>query len=568
MPSWLVSLSDSTPAFPVTTLRNHSLAVYVFVYAGTQHLTRHARLTPWYVVPWAIVRTIALTIKAQKGELDVRIRNSLRHTRIIMACMLALTLGLSLGAAFSPTAYAADQNGATAPSGRAALRDLQDAFSSIAEDVLPAVVSITSKRTVESAADQSPFEDFFRGFPNMPQPNQPPAPQKRQQVGYGSGVIVRANGYILTNDHVVGGADKVTVKLQDGREFEGKVSRDPKGDLAVVKIEATGLPAAKLGDSGKIKPGMWAIAMGSPFELDQTVTVGVVSAIGRQEVASDGSEARFYPNLIQTDASINPGNSGGPLLNIDGEVIGVNTLIRAGGSMMGGGGNIGIGFAIPVNTAKYVLDQLIAHGKVTRGYLGMVPDDLNPKDADRYGVKQGALVRSVEVDSPADKGDVQVEDVVTSFDGKKISSEIELRDIIGMTPPGKQVKVTVVRNKVEKTLNVTVGEAPDALASSDNGGKPSAEKLGFSVATVTPQNIDKYKLDKGTKGVVVAGVTPGSNADSEGLEAGMLITKVNGTPVMTADEFAAATKDVKSGDTLRLVVKTKDRQGLLTFDVE
>ena len=493
-------------------------------------------------------------------------------TKLILAVILVLALGFSLGTMFVQTkaACAADQNPAAAgtPSGRAALRDLQDAFASIAEEVLPAVVSITSKRTIELQGRQSPFEDFFRSFPNFPQPDQPqqPTPRKQQQVSYGSGVIVRSNGYILTNDHVVGGADKVIVKLQDGREFEGKVTGDPKSDLAIVKINATNLPAAKLGDSGEIKPGMWAIAMGSPFELEQTVTVGVVSALGRQEVASDGSEARFYPNLIQTDASINPGNSGGPLVNIDGQVIGVNTLIRGGSPF--GGGNIGIGFAIPINTAKYVLDQLIAHGKVTRGYLGMVPEDLNPQDADRYGAQKGALIRSVEVGSPADKGDIQVEDVITEFDGQKITGEIELRDIIARTPPGKQVGVTVVRNKVQKMLTVTIGELPEPVASSGETEKPSTEKLGFSVADITPQNVEKYKLDKAWKGVVVTNVTPGSPAADQGIEPGMVITKANGVPVESVAEFNTATKDLKSGDEVRLVIKTKERQGLLTFEIE
>jgi len=512
-------------------------------------------------------------IQGKKGESDVHKPNSPRSTgtATVIVVILILALGFSLGtlAVQSRAAYAADLKPAADSSGRAALRDLQGAFSSIAEEVLPSVVSITSKRTIEMQGQQSPFEDFFRSFPNFPQPDQPqqPNPRKQQQVSYGSGVIVRPNGYILTNDHVVGGADKVIVKLKDGREFEGKVTSDPKSDLAIVKINATNLPAAKLGDSGEIKPGIWAIAMGSPFELEQSVTVGVVSALGRQEVASDGSEARFYPNLIQTDASINPGNSGGPLVNIDGEVIGVNTLIR-GGSPFGGGGNIGIGFAIPINTAKYVLDQLIAHGKVTRGYLGMVPEDLNPQDADRYGAPKGALIKSVEVGSPADKGDIQVEDVITEFDGQKITGEIQLRDMIARTPPNKQVSVIVIRNKAQKTLNITVGEAPETVASAGEGEKPSAEKLGFSVANITPQNAEKYKLDKAWKGVVVTGVAPGSSAGNEGIEAGMVIAKVNGAPVTSAAEFGAATKDLKSGDTVRLVIKTKERQGLLTFDIE
>ena len=339
----------------------------------------------------------------------------------ILLIVLAVALGASLATNLSgrDAAYATDQKTVTQQQ-RAALYELQNAFTSLVDEVLPSVVSIESKWTNGSRAVPREFEDFFKEFPfpfPFPQPKQPDTPDQQPSLtSYGSGVIVRSDGYILTNDHVVGGADKVTVKLKDGREFQGIVSRDPRSDLALVKIDARNLPAAKLGDSSKVKAGSWAIAVGSPFELDQTVTVGVVSAIGRQGVASDGDETRFYPNLIQTDASINPGNSGGPLINIDGEVIGINTLIRASFDR----GNIGIGFAIPVNTAKFVLDQLIEHGKVTRGYLGIKPTDVTPKGAERYGTKEGSLVQSVEVSSPADKAGVQVEDVIVEFDGKKM----------------------------------------------------------------------------------------------------------------------------------------------------
>jgi len=352
------------------------------------------------------------------------------------------------------------------------------------------------------------------------------------------------------------------VKLKDGRELQGIVSRDPRSDLALVKIDARNLPAAKLGDSSKVKAGSWAIAIGSPFELDQTVTVGVVSAIGRQGVASDGDETRFYPNLIQTDASINPGNSGGPLINIDGEVIGINTLIRASFDR----GNIGIGFAIPVNTAKFVLDQLIEHGKVTRGYLGIKPTDVTPKSAERYGTKEGSLVQSVEVGSPADKAGVQVEDVIVEFDGKKIANEIELRDAIAATPPAKKVSMVVVRDRVRKTLEVTLTEAP-ALQAAESP-KESSTKLGFSVANITPQMAEKYKLEEGTEGVVVTKAAPGSTATRAGIQVGQVIFHVNGKPVQTVEEFDAGTKDLKSGDTLSLRARTKERTMLIEFTID
>ncbi len=496
-------------------------------------------------------------------ELDLHLS---RRTGVIMAVILALALGLSLGAVFfhSHTAYAADSAPVAAPNSasRAVLHDMQDAFTSIADQVLPSVVSITSKRTVQ---DQPMPDDFFFPFQI---PGQPSTPQKRQMSSYGSGVIVRANGYILTNDHVVGGADKVTVKLQDGREFEGKVSSDPRSDLAIVKINATGLPAAKLGDSGKVKAGMWAIAMGSPFELDQTVTIGFISATKRQEVAGDGTDTRFYPNLIQTDASINPGNSGGPLVNIDGEVIGINTLIRAGGNPLQGGGNIGIGFAIPINTAKFVLNQLIEHGKVTRGYLGLTPNDLTPKQKDQYGVKEGAFVKTVEVGSPADKAKIEVGDVITQFDGKKIRNELDLRDMIASTAPGKQVDVVVMRGKKEQTLKVMVGDAPATTASGDDNGKPDIQKLGFTAANITPDLADKFHLDSGIKGVVVTKIDPNSPPAQEGLEPGIVVTSANGTPIKNMTDFNAATKGLKPGDTVQLVVQTNERRGFIEFTLE
>lgn len=490
-----------------------------------------------------------------------------RRTGVVLAVMLAMAFGLSLGAIFfhNHTAYAAEQTAAvtTNSSARSALRGLQDAFTSIADEVLPSVVSITSKRTVEQA--QGGQNDFFSPF-GMPRNG---APQTHQEVGYGSGVIVRSNGYILTNDHVVGGADKVTVKLKDGREFEGTVSSDPKSDLAVVKINATNLPAAKLGASGSVKVGMWAIAMGSPFELDQTLTVGVISATRRQEVASDGEEARFYPNLLQTDASINPGNSGGPLVNIDGEIIGINALIRSGGNpMTGSGGNIGIGFAIPIDTAKFVLEQLITHGKVTRGYLGLAPADLTPKTADRYGVKEGALVNTVEVGTPADKAGFQVEDVIIGFDGKKIRNELDLRDAIAASAPGKKVDVVIVRDKKQQTIRVTIETAPDAITSNRESPKSSTENLGFSVTNITPELADKYKLGKDTKGVVVTNVSGDNPAAQEGIAPGLVITGVNGTPIKNVADFNAATKSLKAGDTVRLIIQTSQRRGLLEFTLE
>ncbi|MHB1459451.1 MAG: Do family serine endopeptidase [Armatimonadota bacterium] len=441
------------------------------------------------------------------------------------------------------------------------LDNFQDALTSIIDQVLPSVVSITSERKAKpqpTAPEGSPEDDFFKGFPfPMPSPDRE-APESR-----GTGVIVRPDGYILTNDHVVGGADKVTVTLKDGRTFDGTVLRDQKGDLALVKIKAEGLPAAKLGDSDKLKVGSFAIAVGSPFGYDQTVTFGIVSGIGRQAGVSDGNTSRYYPNLIQTDASINPGNSGGPLMNIDGEVIGINTLIRSNY----GGGNIGIGFAIPANTAKFVMDQLISSGKVLRGYLGIQPDDLTPEQKATYGVAEGALVRTVEEGSPADKAGLQVEDIIIDINGIKITGQLKLRDVVAAIKPGTEIPVTIVRDKQKKNLKITLQEDP-LLAAANETSNASIDKLGFNVSTITPDIIEKYKLDPKSIGIVVTAVTNGSNAMKAGLQPGLVITKANDKPVKTQADFDIVTKDMKSGDSLRLVVKTKERTILLSYKLD
>jgi serine protease Do len=485
------------------------------------------------------------------------------RTGIALLIILSMALGASLAVNLGGrnAAYAVDEK-TNVQQQRAPLYDLQNAFTSIVDEVLPSVVTIASTRTREAnSSDEGDSNDMFKGLP-FPFPGQPGQPDGQPEKSSGSGVIVRADGYILTNDHVVSGADKVTVTLKDGREFEGKVSRDTKSDLALIKIEAKNLPAAKLGDSSKVKVGSWAIAMGSPFGLDQTVTVGVISGTGRQEAASDGQDQKFYPNLLQTDASINPGNSGGPLVNIAGEVIGINTLIRS----SFGGGSIGIGFAIPINTAKRVETELIEHGKVIRGYMGLVPASLTPKTAERYGVKDGAAVMSVEVGTPADKAGLQVEDVIVQFDGKKIASDIELREAISATAPGKEVNIVVVRDKEQKTLKATVGEVPGADIS--EAPKESTTKLGFSVASITPDLATKYKLDENTKGIIITRVTPRSSAMQEGIQPGLMVVGVNGKPVQTVAEFNAATKGLKSGDTLRLRVKTKQRTAVVEFTID
>lgn len=433
-----------------------------------------------------------------------------------------------------------------------ALKQLQNGFVSVANKVGPAVVVIKAERTVRSGGVDIP--DIFRGFPfGNASPSQP---RTRQTAVSGSGVIVRSDGYILTNDHVAGGADDVRVTLQDGREFPGKVFRDPVTDLAVIKVEATNLPVASMADSTKVNAGDWAIAIGNPFGLNNTLTVGVVSALEREEYIPDSeiSEGgRYYASLIQTDAAINPGNSGGPLLNIDGQVIGINVMIES-----PSGANAGIGFAIPSNTAKFVLDQLVTKGKVVRGYLGIGPADVKPVDAERYGVKDGALVQSVEDGTPAAKAGIQVTDVIVSFNGKPVKSALDLRDIAAATAPGTKVPVVIVRNKQRQTVQVTLSQRPDRAVENPAVDEGEGGALGITVRGMNQELRDQYGLDAEVKGVVVTSVERASPAARAGIAAGDVIQKVDGKPIATPGAYSSAVGGLKAGDSTVLVVRRKE----------
>ncbi|MHB0912156.1 MAG: Do family serine endopeptidase [Armatimonadota bacterium] len=465
--------------------------------------------------------------------------------RLLFIAVLVIVVSLGCG---SLTAYALDTQQ------KSVLHELQDGFTAIAEEVQPSVVSITSTATMQVLPQN--LGELFKDMPfPFAVPDAPSKPEKKTVQSFGSGVIVRSDGYILTNDHVVGGTDKVSVKLKDGREFIGTVLHDPKSDLAVVKIDAKDLPAAKLGSSDKMKVGYWAIAIGNPFGLDQTVTVGVVSALNRKEEVQN----KFYPNLIQTDASINPGNSGGPLINIDGEVIGITTLIRS-----SNGGSVGIGFAIPVDNAKFVMGQLIDHGAVVRGYLGIGPADLTSKDAERYGVAEGALVMTVQTGSPADKAGVQLEDVIIQIGDKKIRGETDLRETIASIPPGTKVNIIAVRNKEKKTLSLVIGD----LKESEVAAMPGIiTNLGLAAADLTPELAGRLGLPAGTRGIAITAVDPNGPAADYGLEPGMVIIRANDHTIASLSELNQATSGLKSGDMLRLHILTKERIGMLTIPI-
>ena len=339
-------------------------------------------------------------------------------------------------------------------------------FAPLFQAALPAVVSITSSRVVK--VPQNPFfnDPFFQQFFGGQGQR---APQEQREKGLGSGVVVSADGYILTNNHVVDKGTEIRVMLPDRRQFSGKViGTDPKTDVAVVKIEATGLPTIPLGDSSKIQVGDYAFAIGNPFGVGETATMGIVSATGR-----NGLSIEDYEDFIQTDAAINPGNSGGALINARAEVIGINTAILAGGS----GGNQGIGFAIPINMAKYVMDEILKHGKVVRGYIGVTLQEISPELAKAFHVppETGALVSGVDPDSPGAKAGLQRGDVITELNGAPISGPNDLRLKVGTMTPGTTVRLKVIRNGDARDVGMTLGEAPASKGGANAPGGGSAE---------------------------------------------------------------------------------------------
>ena len=402
------------------------------------------------------------------------------------------------------------------------LRKMGKAFASIAEKASPAVVGLRSERSV---TQQSPFDepfdpfgdDFFEYFfrRQMPRQHQP-----RRQLAQGSGFIISADGYILTNNHLVGESEKITVTLNDGREFEAKViGTDPDSDVAVIKIDANNLPYLETADSDKLEVGEWILAIGNPFGLAHTVTAGIVSAKGRSGVGIS-----TYEDFIQTDAAINPGNSGGPLLNLDCKVVGINTAI-----ISRSGGNMGIGFAIPINLAKNVYEQLVESGTVTRGYLGVNIQDLTPELAKSFGLKdaKGVLIPNVTADSAAEKAGMKQGDIIVELDGVPIEKTKDLLNRVAMLKPGTKVEVVVLREGERKTLTVELGTRPKAEQAAAIRSD-ILDQLGITVQNLTPETAEHFGY-KDETGVIVTNVEQGSLADFGGIVPGTLIVEVNRT---------------------------------------
>ncbi len=425
------------------------------------------------------------------------------------------------------------QDRAPLPDAKALLRALEDAFSTVADRVTPSVVNVSTTPNKPASGEESPEELYERYFRRRP-------PDARAS---GSGVIVDSKGYVLTNNHVIENAREITVRLSDSRKFSAKlVGRDPKTDLAVLKVDAPGpLPVAELGDSDRLRVGQWAIAIGNPFGLDRTVTVGIVSAVARNRVG-----VAQYENFIQTDASINPGNSGGPLLNLDGKVIGINTAIVSAGQ--------GIGFAIPINEARAVAAQLIAKGRVVRGWLGLVIQDVTDELSPSFGVKerQGVLVADVMRGGPAEKAGLRPGDVVVEFGGAKVREVPDLQRRAAAVVPGQTAKVTVIRDKKPVALSVTVGEMP-----ADEPEETAVEQGGDGIGA----QVEPTGPDAAERGLVVTEVAAGSPADRAGLRRGDVILEVNRQPAPDVTALNRILAQTRAADPVLLYLRRPSAGG-------
>ncbi|MDL1972089.1 MAG: DegQ family serine endoprotease [Deltaproteobacteria bacterium] len=464
--------------------------------------------------------------------------------------ILLVIFPLAIGAVWL-TGMKSTQNRLTAPS-HDPIPSKSDfpSLSSIVSKVAPAVVNISTVRVVRGPGpvfkyffgpfeEGDPFKEFFeRFFGDIPQ-------REFRQKSLGSGFIISKDGYILTNNHVVEKATEIRVRLLNKEQFEAKViGRDPKTDIALIKIKANhSLSAATLGDSDALRVGDWVIAIGNPFGLGHTVTVGIISA--KERIIGAGP----YDNFLQTDAAINPGNSGGPLVNLEGKVVGINTAIVAQAQ--------GIGFAIPINMAKYILSQLKERGKVMRGWLGVMIQEVTPEIAHALGLKEvkGALVADVTPGSPADKADIRRGDVIIEYNGKKIEEMNELPRLVANTPVGKSVPIKIWRNGKIKQLTVKVGELEEKVAKGERRYAP--QDLGLKVEELTPYLAQRLGV-KRIHGVVITYVVPGSPAHEAGLSRGDIILKINRHPIEDLNDYQEVINSAKPGDTLLFLIERRE----------
>ena len=482
-------------------------------------------------------------------------RNKLSSRYLIILNLILLIFSIT-----SPLALGQDTNSLNT------LRQMGRAFAQIAEKTSPAIVGLQTKKVIQqksSTRDEGafgkpfdPFEDdLFEHFFRRRSPGRRGSPRSKSfQQAQGTGFIISPDGYILTNNHLVDNAEEIKVKLADGQELEAKIiGRDPETDVAVIKIDADDLSSLELANSDTLEVGEWVLAIGNPFGLSHTVTAGIVSAKGRS-----GFHLAELENYIQTDAAINPGNSGGPLINLDGQVVGINTAIISPGGHRYWAGNVGIGFAIPINMAKTVYDQLVESGTVVRGFLGVVIQDLNPELAESFGLEstKGVLLSDVSKDSAAEKAGLKQGDIVIELDGQAIVKAKMLQNRIAALKPGTNVKIIIVRDGKHKDFVVELGERPSKKQLAD-GRSETLGQLGLSVQELT-EDIAKQMGYEGLKGVVVSQVKVDSVANFAGITRGTLITEVNHKPIESVNDFNEAVEQaVKEQKNILLLIRDK-----------
>lgn len=478
--------------------------------------------------------------------INLKQKKSLSRYYVISASLILLLFIISLSAS------AQDTNSIDI------LRQTGKAFTKIAEKASPAVVGIKASQTVTQEISDWPFGDPFdddtlEHFFGRPSPHQrSPQTRKFQQLAQGTGFIVSSDGYILTANHLVGEAEKVMVKQENNREVEAKViGTDPDSDVAVIKIDCKDLPFLELADSDKLEVGEWVLAIGNPFGLTHSVTAGIVSAKGRS-----GFRLAEYEDYIQTDAAINPGNSGGPLLNLDGKVVGINTAIISPGGHSYWAGNVGIGFAIPINMAKSIYKQLVETGKVVRGFLGVGIQDLTAENAPFFGLKQdskGVLVPEVTKGSAAEKAGLKPGDVIIELNGQPVETAKELQGRVAALKPDTAVELIMLRDGKRKALTAKLSERPSKEQVA-KGGSETLEKLGLVVQNLTDDLAERYGYE-GLTGVIVTQVEPGSIAELAGITPGALIMEVNRKPVENTKSFKQAIEDAAKEDAVLLRIK-------------
>lgn len=432
------------------------------------------------------------------------------------------------------------------------IEETSRAFSEIVKAVSPSVVNISSTKTMKK--QPTPFDEFFDFLYPFPDGRS----KKWKEQSLGSGVIISADGYIVTNNHVVEQSDDIKVTLIDKKSFKAKiVGADPKTDVAIIKIDTKGLPVIPWGDSDKLQVGEFGLAIGNPFGLSHTVTMGIISAVGRADVG-----IADYENFIQTDAAINPGNSGGPLVNAKGELIGINTAIFS-----KTGGYQGIGFAVPSNMVRLVMDQLVKQGKVTRGWIGVTIQELTPELAQKFGLKasEGALVSDVAKGSPAHKAGLMRGDIILEFNGKKVRDVAALRNIVAQSKVGSQVEMKILRKDREMTLKTTIMELPEEIgeavpSSSQNMDMGDSPLSGMTVMDLNAAIAKQLGIDRDEKGVVIVKIEPGTPAEDAGVRKGDVIQEIDKQRINNVNEFNKIVSKIRPGNTVLLFVNRSGRR--------